>query len=687
MVAAAAVGLAAVSPFWRGGAHMPQAGWLAVGAAAVGLLWAVVALAGSRRADVSPPKLHLAAPLCLLCLWAALSSLFSLYPYATLVAVCGLAAWSVYSLACCWACSWESVRRGAAWAVTLLGLFYSVYGFLQLAGVLPSDFWAVGSALASRFVNNNHFATLTGACALVAAGLAVASGRRPAGVVAGLAGVVMSAALILSRSRGGWLSFAVGAGVFVALSLRTGRGLSNKGKVILVCVVLVALAGAAFVGRGAIREGVSQMREQGFYSAVQRLDMWSGTLSMIAARPWGSGAGAFRAAYPTWRTHSDRFIVTHAHNEYLQVAAEMGIVGLALVAWASVALVRACRTAMAEDGDYMLRAGAGAALALSATHALLDFSPHIPGVALPLAVMVGIACGRRGARRSGTLAAERLGAVAVAVVCLALGACVLRLYVADRAFREGESLRAAGAWRDAAERYAHAVELAGGNTAYHERLGGIYAAWAVLGGGDDGRAAQAIEAFRSAVAACSVNANAHFQLAMLYAAEGEGREADIEFTKALRYDKVNGRFRYRYAEFLLKEGRSEETAGPASEALSFWPTRHDRRTIARFYDLGLGEELGDLVPEDAYSRLLLGSVLLERGEEGRAAAEFDLAVERSGRALWAYKAVARQWRIRARYHREAEVLEALLGAYPADAEAEEMLREARRLIEAIEDRP
>jgi len=81
--------------------------------------------------------------------------------------------------------------------------------------VLPSDFWAVGSAMASRFVNNNHFATLVGASALVSAGLAVSLGRGVAGFAAGAAGMVMSLALVLTRSRGGWLSFAVGAGVFV----------------------------------------------------------------------------------------------------------------------------------------------------------------------------------------------------------------------------------------------------------------------------------------------------------------------------------------------------------------------------------------------------------------------------------------------------------------------------------------
>ena len=104
--------------------------------------------------------------------------------------------------------------------------------------------------------------------------------------------------------------------------------------------------------------------------------------------------------------------------------------------------------------------------------------------------------------------------------------------------------------------------------------------------------------------------------------------------------------------------------------------------IASLYNLGLAGRMDELVPDDAYSRLLLGSVLLERGDADAASAEFGRALELSSGEIWAHRAVARQWRIQGRYAEEAAALERLLAAHPGDAQAEAMLENARRLMDA-----
>lgn len=263
---------------------------------------------------------------------------------------------------------------------------------------------------------------------------------------------------------------------------------------------------------------------------------------------------------------------------------------------------------------------------------------------------------------------------------VAVGAVIGRLWAADEAFRAGEALRSALMWNDAVSEYERAARLVPYNTTYHERLGTIFAARALLAGRSDWRE-KATAAFRRAVEVCPVNANAHFQLATLYEAAGRSADADLEFALALRYDKANGRYRFRYAEFLLKEGRREEAARLAREALRMWPTRGDRRVIASLYDLGLGGGLDELVPDDAFSRLQLGSVMLARGDVDGAAGQFEKAVSLDGDRRIRL-AVAREWGKAGRWDREAAALEDLLGIYPGDGQAKRMLKEARRMIEA-----
>jgi len=108
----------------------------------------------------------------------------------------------------------------------------------------------------------------------------------------------------------------------------------------------------------------------------------------------GIGPGRFAAATTVTRDADLRW----AHDEYLQVNAELGVVGLALVllvlGWAAVRVLAAARTAQPAA-----MWGAGA-LACTGLHASVDYVAHFPVVVALTAVLVGAgATGRRRARR------------------------------------------------------------------------------------------------------------------------------------------------------------------------------------------------------------------------------------------------------------------------------------------------
>jgi hypothetical protein len=81
----------------------------------------------------------------------------------------------------------------------------------------------------------------------------------------------------------------------------------------------------------------------------------------------------------------------YAHNEYAQTAAELGLVGLVLLAILLVALARLLWSARATSPDPAAWAGAVGATAAFAAHSGFDFVWHLPAVVLAVLLLIGAA--------------------------------------------------------------------------------------------------------------------------------------------------------------------------------------------------------------------------------------------------------------------------------------------------------
>jgi putative inorganic carbon (HCO3(-)) transporter len=172
--------------------------------------------------------------------------------------------------------------------------------------------------------------------------LCLAAPSRRALHVAAL--VVSSFTLLLTQSRGGYLSMLAGA---IAWLLWSGR--RTRTWTLAVLVVLVAIA---IPLRQRIEPLLTQHVASGVASDVpSRLELWSRAIRIIGDYPiTGIGMNTFRrlmpARYPVFLTPPD-VDVAHAHNHLLQVALDLGLPGLAayLAIWfgAALLLVRAYR--------------------------------------------------------------------------------------------------------------------------------------------------------------------------------------------------------------------------------------------------------------------------------------------------------------------------------------------------------
>jgi len=96
-------------------------------------------------------------------------------------------------------------------------------------------------------------------------------------------------------------------------------------------------------------ERVSSALDLSSGSASSRLAVWANTLEMVRDHPFGVGINNWKVVYPKYSRSrvideltSSETHFEEAHNDYLQMVAEIGVIGFAFYLWILVALVRMC---------------------------------------------------------------------------------------------------------------------------------------------------------------------------------------------------------------------------------------------------------------------------------------------------------------------------------------------------------
>lgn len=228
-----------------------------------------------------------------------------------------------------------------------------------------------------------------------------------------LATGVMSLGLLLSWSRGAWLSFGVATAVVVLAHTRRAAP--------LVFLALVAAVGMAMVfGLSeflptSLINRLSELREfiglvdirqiqvtDANFSVIERLAHWQAATAMWADHPYlGVGIGNYAALYLDYNLPRWYEPLGHAHNVYLNFGAEAGLLGfLAYLSLWIASLWQAVRAA-AVSNRFVAAVGAGVlgALTHATIHNLFD-NLWVQHIYLNLALMLGLVAVLTAANRS-----------------------------------------------------------------------------------------------------------------------------------------------------------------------------------------------------------------------------------------------------------------------------------------------
>lgn len=209
---------------------------------------------------------------------------------------------------------------GSALAVTIFGFYQYLFSSgMSAEWVDYEQFPDLKFRVFSTLENPNLLAGFLVTMMSIAAGLGCrADMLRRRAMFLGVA-AIMGVCLVLTYSRGAWLSVLAVVAVFGVLYNR---------KILWLILLLPLLS---LFSHDVLLERLMSIMNPTDTSSTLRLALWESTVAMIADHPiFGIGWGAYWMVYPNY----DFFInnastrIVHAHNMYLNIAAEIGIPGL-----------------------------------------------------------------------------------------------------------------------------------------------------------------------------------------------------------------------------------------------------------------------------------------------------------------------------------------------------------------------
>jgi len=150
---------------------------------------------------------------------------------------------------------------------------------------------------------------------------------------------VMSAAMVMSWSRGGWVGLA--AALIVITVIRSRAALISVIAVALVVTYLLLIGGAQYLPSALVQRVSDFMPYLGGvdvtsvdvtdanWAVIERMAHWLAAVGMFSDHSLlGVGIGNYPVAYPQYALGRWRDPLGHAHNYYLNIAAEAGMIGL-----------------------------------------------------------------------------------------------------------------------------------------------------------------------------------------------------------------------------------------------------------------------------------------------------------------------------------------------------------------------
>lgn len=491
----------------------------------------------------------------------------------------------------------------------VVGFIVSFFGIIQELTWNGKIFWLIplthGGRAFGPYVNASAFAGYIGMLIPLTIGYLFSLNRKYSLSFKSfliLAILVMFAAVFLSLSQGGIVSLLLSL-VFMGFLLVRMKSAKIEKQLHFVFVVLM-LIGLAWFGSSRIGDRFSLLNDSSWKTRVWA---WKGTIGIIKDYPLlGAGLGTFAHIFPKYRLPQIKSFFNYAHNDYLQLLSEGGLLAFIVISIFLFFFFRkTIRLLFSRRDTWAINLAIGGLASLFSIFifSFSDFNLHIPANAVLLCIIIGLITTVVNLRprlgESATLFQKRtfslnpkarialypLGIITFIILAI----LVIKPCLAERNFRL--SLKA----KSAKEKIGYlkkSIELQPNDAQYHYILAKIY-------GEKEGNWILALKHFRQAVSLNLKRGRYYQGLGLAYAHLGRGEEA-IRYLKMATQLEPNNPYRYRtYAICLFNYPTKEnvkEGVGGYRKAIELEPRFADE-AIARYSKYQKNyEELIDILP-------------------------------------------------------------------------------------------
>jgi O-antigen ligase len=193
----------------------------------------------------------------------------------------------------------------------------------------------------------------------------------------GSAAILMALSVFISLCRGGILTITISAFVFMLLY---NMKKPKHGRVAILVITGSVIIAVSWFGWETI---ISEFNH-GFSPSGELSDgrffLWADSLRIIQSFSlFGTGFGTFIDIFPSFRSFPGYSIFDHAHNDYLELLTDGGIIGFTLAGWFVLAVLRhGWKMIRVRNDQYAVLLGIGALTGIMAMliHSITDFNMH-----------------------------------------------------------------------------------------------------------------------------------------------------------------------------------------------------------------------------------------------------------------------------------------------------------------------
>lgn len=259
-----------------------------------------------------------------------------------------------------------------------------IYGIYEVSYATP-----YGS-----FVNKHNFAAFIEMCIAVPLGLMfVGAVQKDKKLLYITAIALMGIAIILSGSRGGLISLLAEIFFLILLTTKT-KGYNQLIIKVGLAILLIAtiVFGSMLIGGESSLTRMAETAASEDFS-TNRTHIWNVALNIIKNNLiFGTGYGSFGVAYTPYDSFNGLERVEQAHNDYLQVVSDAGIIGLIIAGFFVFTLFRTglrnAQTSIPFRRGVAVGALAGCFAIL--VHSLFDFVLHTTAIGLMFITLVAL---------------------------------------------------------------------------------------------------------------------------------------------------------------------------------------------------------------------------------------------------------------------------------------------------------